>query len=77
MDNYINGFENRKNRYIQYDRIDSIINGKVFDGTYNKNSCFLDMVASEEKHCFCIRCGLYPGYIVFNSVSEFSAWING
>ena len=77
MDNYINGYENRQERYNQYDTIDRIIDGKVFDGTYNKNGLFLDRLASEQKKCFCFRCGLYPGYIVFNSISEFSAWING
>lgn len=77
-DNYINGFENRNERYKQYDIIDNIIAENEKNGKYITHSFMVDRMDSELKHMFIIRANnFHCCAIAFNSISEFEKWING
>ena len=76
MDKYMEGYKNRKGRYEQYSIIENIISENIISGKYVDNAFSLDRLDSECKHCFVIvtKTG---SHIVFNSISEFTNWING
>ena len=77
-DNYINGFENRQERYKQYDTIDFLIAENEKNGKYISHSFMVDRLDSELKHMFIIRSrNFYCCAIAFGSVSAFEKWING
>ena len=77
-DHYVDGFENRQERYKQYDIIDSIIAEKEKNGKYVSHSFMVDRMDSELKHMFIIRSNNYHCCaIAFDSVSSFEKWING
>lgn len=73
---YIDGFENRKERYKQYDRIDCILRQAITSGIYKDNAFSLDRLDSEIQHMFVIsfRNG---GKVCFDSIDELEKWING